>query len=166
MARGKFQPAVIHPVGQIFAIGLIEYQQHFGREASVQAGNFLARQKGARRVVGIGDEHYPGALCHSSQQGIDIGGVIAVIHFEWRRTAPTSRDIVDGETEAAEHHLVTHPGEGLRREVKQLVRSCSANNAFRRDSVNLADSFAQPVRARIGVGGGGLRGGQHVHCSG
>ena len=146
--------AVVVFRGDIFAIGLIEHQQHIRRQRGVQPGDLAARQERSGGVVGIGDEHHAGFLTHQGQQRIDIAAVIGIGGDDGRGPAAPCGDIVDREAIADIDHLVAHAGIGLRGEVEQFVGAGAHDDARGINAMQLAQRLSQRHAIGIGIAGG------------
>ena len=102
-------------------------------------------------LLGVGDEHDPGAIGHGGKDRIDIGRMVAVVRDHQRRANAASCDLIDGKAVPHLNHFIARPGIGPGDEVEDFVRSCAVNHACRVKLVMRCNRFAQHRRARIGI---------------
>ena len=149
--RGQLQPAVVVLQRHIFAIGLIEHQQHVGRQGGMQPGDLAPGEKTAGRIVRVGDEDQPRALIDQRQQRIDIGAVILIGRDHWQGPAAADDDIVEREAIADIDRLVARPGKGAGGDGEQFARAGAAQDPRGVDAMQRAQSFAQGNAVGVGI---------------
>ncbi len=105
--------------------------------------DFLIGEIGPGRVVGIGDEDGPRARRDALENGIHIGRKI-VLRRDHRLSARRENgDAEDQESVLGVDRLVARPEIGLRQNVKQLVRTVSADDVRRIRPVEGAERLAK-----------------------
>ena len=117
----------------------------------MQPRKFRAGQESAGGIVGIGEEHHARGRGHGSQQRIDIGAIILVGRHHRGRAAAPRGNIIDRKAIADIQHLVARPGEGLRRQIEQFVRTGAADNPRRINPMQRAQRLAQGHAIGIGI---------------
>ena len=99
--------------GYVFGVSVVDHQQDFGPQASVQAAYFAVGQIGARRIVGIGQPDEPGGGGHGGQKSIDVGGVVILVDQHDGRAGGFGDDGIDRKAVAVHHRLVAFAQIGL-----------------------------------------------------
>ena len=76
-AGDQFDARLVVVAADIFGIGRVEHQQHVLRQAGMQAADFLERQIGAGRIVGVGEEHDLRLRRDGGEDRVDVGALLA-----------------------------------------------------------------------------------------
>ena len=137
--HGKLQPTILLFFGKIFDIGMIEHQQHVGRQGRMQTGQLRRAGKRPGGVVGVGQKNHPRIGRDCGEQPVDIRSIIAVRHFHRRGAAFARDDVIERKAIAHIQDLIARPGIALRGQPQKLPRSGAADDPGRVDPVRLAD---------------------------
>ena len=109
------------------------------RQRLMQALDLVEGHIGAGRVVRIGDEHQPRALCHRRDHRVDVGGVIFFRHLDRLAAVPERVDRIHQEAVLAVDHLVAVAQIGVRQEIQEIVGAGAADKTRRIEAECAAD---------------------------
>ena len=146
----ELEPGLVVVAPDVFGVGGVEHQQHgFGQRAA-QSLDFVERQIGAGRIVGVGDEDDLRARAHRGEDRVDVRRVVLFAGYDRRPAGRQRRNRIDQEAVGGVDRLLARPEKGLRQEMQQFVRPRPADDARRVEAERAADRLAQfgggPVR--------------------